>query len=138
DSLNSALGMQSAINAGNQMTWEEKAQILGIDDQYDKPDFLTSDYEYEQMMREARYFVVVMAYDYQLFRKKGTRKLLWSTRYNIRTSGQSFETAIKEMNEIGSSYFGKNFEKLMRKRQDDDSKVEIGDIEVLKTEEERE
>ncbi len=130
-SLNSALGMQQAINSGGPITRQEKAQILGLDGIYDKPSHMTSDYGYEQMMRKARYFVVLMAYDYQLFRKKDEAKLLWSTRYNIRTPGQSFETAIKEMNIVASDYFGKNFKKLTRKRSDDKSSVEIGEIEVI-------
>lgn len=75
DVLNSPLGMQGSINAGNSMTRAQKAQILGIDDIYDRPSHFTSDYGYEQMMRETRYFVVLMAYDYQL-RRKGESKLL--------------------------------------------------------------
>ena len=130
DALNSALGMQHTINSGNSMTRAEKAQILGLDDIYDKPSHMTSDYEYEQMMREARYFVVLMAYDYQL-RRKGESKLLWSTRYNIRSAGQSYEAAITQMNAVGSDYFGKKFDRLTRKRLDDKSSVEIGDIEVI-------
>jgi hypothetical protein len=130
DALNSALGMQHTVNSGNSMTPAQKAQILGIDDIYDKPSHMTSDYEFEQMMREALYFVVLMAYDYQL-RRKGESKLLWSTRYNIRSAGQSYETAIAQMNVVGSDYFGKSFSKLTRKRIDDKSNVEIGEIEVI-------
>lgn len=133
DALNSALGMQHTINSGNSMTRAEKAQILGIEDMFDKPSHLTSNYEYEQMMEEARNFVVLMAYDYKL-RRKGESKLLWSTRYNIRSAGQGFEAAVKQMNTVGSDYFGRNFNKLIRKRLDDTSSVEIGEIEVIERE----
>lgn len=106
--------------------------MLGIDElEKERAGFVNSGYEYDQMLSEARYFVVVMAYDYQLFRKKDEAKLLWSTRYSVRIRGHSFETAFKEMNQVASDYFGKNFDKLTRKRLDDKSSVEIGDIEVI-------
>jgi hypothetical protein len=131
DTLVSTQSMTQALNSGGRMTRRQKAQILGLDSISYKPSHFTSNYEYQQMMRESRYFVVLMAFDYQRFLKKDETVLLWSTRYNIRTPGQSFETAIKEMNVIGGDYFGKNFDKLMRKRRDDDSRVEIGEIEVI-------
>ena len=93
DALNSSLAMQEAVNSGNSMTRAEKAQILGIEDMFDKPSHLTSNYEYEQMMEEARNFVVLMAYDYKL-RRKGESKLLWSTRYNIRFRVEGFSKNI--------------------------------------------
>ena len=131
DTLAATQSMTQALNSGGRMTRRQKAQILGLDSVSYKPSNFTSNYEYEQMMREARYFVVLMAFDYQHFLKNDEAKLLWSTRYNIRSAGQSFDTAIKQMNVIGSDYFGKNFDKLMRKRRDDKSRVVIGEIEVI-------
>ena len=46
-------------------------------------------------------------------------------------AGQSFQAATEGMNAIGSDYFGKNLDKLARKRIEDTSSVEIGDIEVI-------
>lgn len=86
------------------------------------------------MLKEARYFVVVLAYDYQLLTKKGEKKLLWSTRYNVRSAGQSYQAAIKDMNLVAGDFFGKNFKKLTRKRSDDSSRVEMGEIEVIQEE----
>lgn len=116
------------------MSRREKAQILGIDDTPVLPAHFQSNYEFEYMMKEPRYFVVLMAFDYPGIRTNDGVKLLWSTRYNIRSPGQSFQTAIKEMNAVGSDYFGKNMGKLKRKRLDDKSRVVIGEIEVLGTE----
>ena len=81
------------------------------------------------LLKEERYFVVLMAFDYESVRK-GKPMLAWSTRYSIRAAGQNFETAITSMNQVASDYFGKNLPKLTRKR-DDDSSVEIGEIEVI-------
>ena len=131
DTIAGTSSLTDGFNSGNSMTRKEKAWMLGIDDISEKPDHLNSNYEYEEMLKEARYFVVVLAYDYQLLTKTGEKKLLWSTRYNIRSAGQSYEAAIKDMNLIAGDFFGKNFKKLTRKRQDDNSRVEMGEIEVI-------
>jgi hypothetical protein len=87
------------------------------------------------MLDEERYFVILMAYDIPSI-KMGDPKLLWTTRYSIRAIGQNFDDAIKGMNEIAGDYYGQSFEGLNLKRLDDDSKVEIGDIEVIGEEKE--
>ena len=135
DTIAGTSSLTDGVNSGNSMTRKEKAFMLGIDDIPEKPDHLNAGYEYEEMLRESRYFVVVLAYDYQLLTNKGEKKLLWTTRYNIRTAGQSYQAAIKDMNLVAGDYFGKNFKKLTRKRLDDDSRVEIGEIEVIEGEE---
>ncbi|MDA0347301.1 MAG: hypothetical protein O3C20_07850 [Verrucomicrobia bacterium] len=134
DSLNSSLGFNEAINSGGKMSRDQKAQMLGIDG-LDKPraGSAVAGNEYENMLKEARYFVVLMAYDFQRFRKKHEAKLLWSTRYSVRTAGQSFETAFKEMNAVAGDYFGMNSGKLTHKRMDDESSVKIGEIEVIES-----
>lgn len=134
DTIAGTSSLTDGFNSGNSMTRKEKAWMLGIDDISEKPDHLNANYESEQMLREARYFVVVLAYDYQLLTKTGEKKLLWSTRYNIRSAGQSYEAAIKDMNLVAGDFFGKNFKKLTRKRGDDNSRVEMGEIEVIQEE----
>lgn len=131
DTIAGTSSLTDGLNSGNSMSKKEKAWMLGIDDIPEKPDYLSEGNEYEEMLRESRYFVVLLAYDYQLLTKTGEKKLLWSTRYNIRTAGQSYETAIKEMNVVAGDYFGKNFKNLTRKRLDDESRVQVGEIEVI-------
>ncbi|NET39525.1 MAG: hypothetical protein F6K19_47455, partial [Cyanothece sp. SIO1E1] len=133
DTIAGISSLTDGLNSGNSMTRKEKAFMLGIEEIPDRPDHLSANYEYEEMLRESRYFVVLLAYDYQLLTKTGEKKLLWSTRYNIRTAGQSYQAAIQDMNLVASDFFGKNFKKLTRKRLDDDSNVEIGEIEVITT-----
>ena len=72
-----------------------------------------------------------MAYDYPLIKETGEIKLLWSTRYSIRAVGQSFTDAIKDMNFVAGDFFGKNLKGLNSKRVTDDSRVEMGEIEVI-------
>ena len=131
DNIAATASLSEAINSGNSLSRSQKAHVLGIDEERDLPDFMSGDYEYEQMLRESRYFVVLMAFDYQLYMQEGESKLLWSTRYNVRAAGQSFQAAIEGMNEIGADYFGKNLDKLARKSLEDRSTVKLGDIEVV-------
>lgn len=134
DAINNLDAFQSAednINSTARMSRQFKAHILGINDVRMLPKHLKGNYEYNEMLKEPRYFVVLMAYDYQRFMKQGETVVLWSTRYNIRSAGQNFDAAIKDMNLVASDYFGKNFDKLTRKRSDDKSAVEIGEIELI-------
>jgi len=107
-----------------------KAKLLGMEEAYSTRGSQREKDELLTLLKEERYFVVLMAFDYESVRK-GKPRLAWSTRYSIRAAGQNFETAIASMNLVASDYFGKNLPKLTRKRADDDSSVEIGEIEVL-------
>ena len=57
--------------------------------------------------------------------------MLWTTRYSIRTIGQSYAQALKELNIVAGYFFGKNLKGLISKRATDKSIVEFGEIEVL-------
>jgi hypothetical protein len=59
-------------------------------------------------IEESRYYVVLLAYDYQLARNRGQRKLLWETRFSIPQRGNDFERAFPRMAEIASRYFGQD------------------------------
>lgn len=133
DAINQASFNQgsSATGAqGNRNSEFYKAQLLGMERAYSDRISSTEEYELKSMLDEERYFIVLMAYDYPAF-KKGEAKLMWSTRYSIRTLGQSFEDAIQDMNFIASDYFGKNLDGLAKQRITDDSRVEMGEIEVI-------
>ena len=90
-------------------------------------------YELDSALNRERYFFVVLAYDYQKFKNEKEMKLLWITRFSIQATGTNFEDAYKELTFAASDYFGKNMKGLQKKRTDDDSKVEMGEIEVLET-----
>jgi hypothetical protein len=121
------------INRANDQSRYGKARLLGMEEAYKQS---TSPWEREDLewqLTESRYFVVLMAYDLPLL-KQGETKLLWSTRYSIRAIGQSFDQAIKDMNLVAGDYFGKNLKGLNKTRVTDKSRVTIGEIEVIGTE----
>lgn len=125
--LNSA-GM---VGSANEQSGYFKAQLLGMESAYTDRLTVQDEYDLKHMLQEERYFVILMAYDYPLLRNEGEVKLLWSTRYSIRAVGQSFEDAIKDMNLVAGDFFGKNLKGISKKRVTDDSRVEMGDIEVI-------
>lgn len=134
-SLDFTMRASQNMQSGNQQSAYYKAQLLGMERAYSEQISSTEEYELKSMLDEERYYIVLMAYDYPQF-KKGERNLLWTTRYSIRTLGQSFAEAVQDMNLIAGDYFGKNLKGLNKKRVSDKSRVEMGDIEVIGTGEE--
>jgi hypothetical protein len=123
------------LSDSNKRSMGHKAKLLGMEKAFGFYTNKQDEYELKSMLDEERYFVILMAYDI-LSIKMGVPKLLWTTRYSIRAIGQNFDDAIKGMNEIAGDYYGQSFKGLNLKRLHDDSKVEIGDIEVIDEEKE--
>lgn len=138
NAVNDVAFNQNVVNTlsdSNKRSMGHKAKLLGMEEAFG---FYTNNqdkYELMSMLDEERYFVILMAYDMASIKAKDPH-LLWTTRYSIRAIGQTFDNAIKGMNEIAGDYFGKSFKGLNLKRLQDDSKVEIGDIEVIEEEKE--
>jgi hypothetical protein len=61
-----------------------------------------------------RYFVVLMAYDFQLIWKQKKHKLLWETRFSIRERGHNFNEDLVTMAQSASKYFGQDSQGLVR------------------------
>jgi hypothetical protein len=72
-----------------------------------------------------RYFVVLMAYDFQLLWKEKKHKLLWETRFSIREQGNDFVRMLPSMAQYASQYFGEDSHGLVR-RPIPQGNVEIG------------
>lgn len=66
-------------------------------------------------VEENRYFVVLLAYDFQTLWKHQQRKLLWETRFSIRERGNDFSKELGAMAKFASRYFGKGSDGLIRK-----------------------
>jgi hypothetical protein len=103
----------------------KNAKILG----YDSEGLIQSDFgnfftrsgmpgllqsELVSELEENRYFVVLMAYDFQAFRK-GTKHKLWETRFSISELGNEFDRALPAMTQYASEYFGQDSHGLLRK-----------------------
>jgi hypothetical protein len=67
-------------------------------------------------IEENRYFVVLMAYDFQLLWKEKKHKLLWETRFSISERRNQFDKALPIMARYASQYFGQASNGLVRTR----------------------
>jgi hypothetical protein len=67
-------------------------------------------------IEENRYFVVLMAYDFQLLWKDKKHKLLWETRFSIGERRNAFDKALPVMARFAAQYFGQDSGGLLRTR----------------------
>jgi hypothetical protein len=81
-------------------------------------------------IEENRYFVVLMAYDFQLLWKEKKHKLLWETRFSIREANHQFDRDLPSMAQYASQYFGQNTKGLVR-TQVPLGRVDIGEVRSL-------
>ena len=75
-------------------------------------------------IEENRYFVVLMAYDFQLMWKQRKHKLLWQTRFSIRERNHQFDRDLPAMAQYASQYFGQDSHGLVRKE------VPLGHVDI--------
>lgn len=75
-------------------------------------------------IEESRYFVVLMAYDFQLLWKQRKHKLVWETRFSIGERRNQFERALPVMARFASQYFGRPSDGIQRTRVPE-GKVEV-------------
>jgi hypothetical protein len=81
-------------------------------------------------LEENRYFVVLMAYDFELLWKKKQHKLLWETRFSINERHNAFNKALPFMALYASQYFGKASHGLVREHTPEGN-VEIQDPSLI-------
>src|SRR6188768_791397 len=81
-------------------------------------------------VEEARYYIMISAYDFVELTKTGKKKLLWQTRVSVRSPGNSFDSTVVAMLKSASKYFGQNSGRLVR-GEESKGKVEMGDVKFL-------
>ena len=81
-------------------------------------------------VEENRYFVVLLAYDFQTLWKHKQRRLLWETRFSLPERRNDFSKALAAMAENASRYFGQDSHGLIRKRLPE-TLVTVGEPQVL-------
>jgi len=81
-------------------------------------------------IEESRYFVVLMAYDYQALWRQKKHSLLWVTRLSVRERGADFGKLLPSMVGYASQYFGQDSHGLLR-RPLPEGRVEIGEPKSL-------
>jgi hypothetical protein len=77
-------------------------------------------------IEENRYFVVLMAYDFQLLWKQRKHKLLWETRFSVNERHNAFDKALPALAQYASLYFGQPSNGLVKSRVLD-ANVEVGE-----------
>ncbi len=77
-------------------------------------------------IEDNRYFVVLMAYDFQLMWKQRKHKLLWETRFSINERHNQFDKALPAMAQFAAQYFGQPSKGLVKMRALD-AHVDIGE-----------
>lgn len=88
-------------------------------------------------LSEERYFVVLMAYDYQAMRKTKESKLLWVTRLSVRSPGNNFTEALPVLSQAGSHVYGRNVDDLVHVKANlRTGRVSFGEMKVLASAEE--
>ncbi|HZZ20666.1 MAG TPA: hypothetical protein VFE25_14925 [Opitutaceae bacterium] len=139
DAYSASLGVMQAENQTRDAVNRRNAQMLGYDSEWNQimgslggP---AQDVRKSQMiseLEEFRYFVVVMAYDYQLLVKSKAHKLLWETRFSIRQHSHAFNQQLMAMTTQASNFFGEDTNGLVR-RSLPEGHVEIGAVRDLGT-----
>jgi hypothetical protein len=81
-------------------------------------------------IEENRYFVVLMAYDFQLLWKERKHRLLWETRFSISERHNAFDKALPAMAQYASRYFGEPSNGLLRERIPE-GRVDLGEVRSL-------
>jgi hypothetical protein len=126
--LDEMSAQETIMNIENQQRAHQdflNASMLG----YDTEDVVGTDYGNNlrgspmAMHRDAlvseiednRYFVVLMAYDFQILWKEKKHKLLWETRFSLRQTHNSFDKNLEGMARAASAYFGQNSGGLIHK-----------------------
>jgi hypothetical protein len=121
NAMTGAMAAVSAENHAREQADARNASMLGYDSAWDEAvrykgtplDFRRK--ELADELEESRYFVVLMAYDFQMMWKEKKAKLLWETRYSIRNRGNDFENQLAAMSGEASKYFGQDSGGLVRK-----------------------
>jgi hypothetical protein len=136
NSLTGAMAMVAAVNHNRDQADAQIASLLGYDSWWAETEALRGtprEYRRQDMINELehdRYYVVLMAYDFQKAWKQKKRQLLWETRFSIRQRGHDFDTQLVAMAQEASKYFGRDSHGLARELLPE-GRVEVGDLKTL-------
>ncbi len=84
------------------------ARMLGFDFPNTAQSFTFDPLNLLQEVESNRYFVGLVAYDFQLLLKHNVRKVLWVTRYSILEHRNEFDRSLPEITRYASQFFGQD------------------------------
>jgi hypothetical protein len=136
NAMSAAMSMSASVEHQRNLIDEQNAMMLGYDSWWaETAQFRNSpqDYRRADMLAELesrRYFVVLMAYDFQKLWKEKKPKLLWETRFSVREDGDDFTKHLAAMAGSAAAYFGQDSGKLLHKPLPE-GRVDVGEIKNL-------
>ena len=96
----------------------------------------TEEFDLRVEMQDERYFIILMAYDYEKLRSENERELLWTTRFSVPSLGTNFEDAYPALARAASAYYGTSLEKYAKTSTHfGTGTVDIGTLETVGVEE---
>jgi hypothetical protein len=115
---------------------QSNAALIGFDRALRRKDLGTQDqYELQEMLQNERYFMILSAFDWQLLRKTGEKKLLWTTRFSLDAVKQGFDEAHFALSRGAANYFGTNLDGDLGKVNTHvgPGEVKTGELKVIET-----
>jgi len=112
---------------------EQNVRILGFQNELARADMLSFTSfarDFYDEFHARRYFVVLKAYDFQVAKKEKRLKLLWESRFSIRSQAVSFTAELPVMTAFAARTFGRETRGIL----DPDSikgRVKIGELTIL-------
>lgn len=139
--LNMALADQSYAQGGAQANIARNSSLLGYKPTLEKEQRKlfpsTDEMTMSEELNEERYFVILMAYDYQYMKKEHKSRLLWATRISVRSPGNNFLEAMPALVEAGADVYGRQVNGLVRvDAPTRGGRVDLGELKVMGTVEE--
>jgi len=108
---------------GYESWWEGTQKYEGTPMRFLRQDLLDE-------IEEDRYFVVLMAYDFQLMQKMKKHRLLWETRFSVRERHHAFNEDLPLMAKYASQFFGQDSRGLVH-RELPFGRVDVGPVKSL-------
>ena len=96
----------------------------------------TEEFDLRVELEDERYFIILMAYDYEKLRTTKEKELLWTTRFSVPSIGTNFEDAYPALARAASSHYGTSLEKYAKSSTHfGTGSVDIGTLETVGLEE---
>ncbi len=133
DNTSGAMATVAAAEMQREEADMRTAQLLGYDSALAGavgPEFTAFKLRRDALIaeiEESRYFVVLMAYDFQVLLKQKKHRLLWETRFSIRQRHHALDEDLEAMAQYASRYFGQDSHGLIH-RAVPLGRVNVGDV----------